>query len=165
MCHSFVFRGAQHDTVRTIIRADPTRALVSPRLNLSPHPLDDDSYPETSSLSGDPDDASAWGDPTPETPTPAEPESCPPSPALTPVAAAHSAAACIAARQHLEEDLDFREHEWLLQQIGCGRLEIWVSEERLERTDSVVVAEEHRPRVFFAPTSNRRPSAVGLSAA
>ena len=153
VCHSFVFRGAQHDTIRTIIRADPALALAAPRPSF--HSYDESSDSEGNSLSGDPDDL--WADSGAETPTLTDSESYPPSPVVSPLAAAHSVAARIAARQHLEEDLDFREHEWLLQQIGCGRVEIWVSEERLQRTDAIV-AEEHRPRVFFAPTPTRRPS-------
>lgn len=153
VCHSFVFRGAQHDTVRTIIRADPARALAASRP--SSYSYTSSSSSETSSLSGDLDDP--WADSDVKTPTLTDSDSCPPSPAVSPLAAARSVAARIAARQHLEEDLDFREHEWLLQQIGCGRVEIWVSEERLQRTDSdATVAEEHRPRVFFAPTPPRR---------
>lgn len=151
-----MFRGAQHDTIRTIIRADPTRALAAPRP--SSYSYNDSSDSEASSLSGDPD--GLWADPGAETPTLTDSESCPPSPVVSPLAAAHSVAVRIAARQHLEEDLDFREHEWLLQQIGCGRVEIWVSEERLQRTDAIVT-EEHRPRVFFAPTPTRRPSSGG----
>ena len=151
VCHSFVFRGTQHDTVRTIIRADPARALAAPRP--SSYSYTSSSSSETSSLSGDLDDP--WADSDTETFTLTDSDSCPPSPSVSPLAAARSMAARIAARQHLEEDLDFREHEWLLQQIGCGRVEIWVSEERLQRTDATV-AEEHRPRVFFAPTPPRR---------
>ena len=84
------------------------------------------------------------------------------APTPDPLGAVRSGAARIAARQHLEEDLDFREHEWLLQQIGCGRVEIWVTEERVERTEA---GEEQRPRVFFAPPplSSGRQSASGAS--
>lgn len=156
--HSFVFRGAQHDTVRTIIRADPARALASSRSSVD---IISDSE---SSLSGDSDDF--WGDLGCDTPLLSETscETSLPSPALDPLAAARSGAARIAAWQHLEEDLDFREHEWLLQQIGCGRVEIWVSEERFESTESVqATTEEHRPRVFFAPTLPRFPSVGGSS--
>jgi len=143
--HSFVFRGAQHETVRTIIRASS-----------EPAPSGLDTYEtdsEASWTSGDLDD---FSDPGTETPLLCR------SPPPDPLSAVRCGIERIAARQHLEEDLDFREHEWLLQQIGCGRMEIWVTEERIERTEQ---SEDTRPRVFFAPpsSSGRRQSLDGMA--
>ncbi|KZT72435.1 hypothetical protein DAEQUDRAFT_763141 [Daedalea quercina L-15889] len=152
VCHSFIFRGAQYETVRTIIRANGS------------HDVSEISYTDTdfesdvssaSSTSDDPDDLS---DPGIDTPLLSDSGSRAPTP--DPLDAVRSGAARIAARQHLEEDLDFREHEWLLQQIGCGRVEIWVTEEFVERTES---GEEQRPRVFFPLPSSQRQSVCGSS--
>ncbi|KAH9927813.1 uncharacterized protein B0H18DRAFT_273872 [Fomitopsis serialis] len=143
--HSFVFRGAQHETVRTIIRAssEPTLSGLDT--------FETDS--EASWTSGDLDDFSDPGTETPLLSRSLSPD---------PLDAVRCGIERIAARQHLEEDLDFREHEWLLQQIGCGRMEIWVTEERIERTEQ---SEDTRPRVFFAPpsSSGRRQSLGGMA--
>ncbi|KAH9833529.1 uncharacterized protein C8Q71DRAFT_188437 [Rhodofomes roseus] len=151
VCHSFFFRGAQYETVRTIVRANSESAFSG----LYSSDSDSDAWSSSStslSLSGDvPDDVSDPGTDTPQLSR---------SPTPDPLDAVRCGVELIAARQHLEEDLYYREHEWLLQQIGCGRMEIWVTEERVERTE---LSEDSRPRVFFAPPSGRRQSLGGCS--
>ncbi|CCM02965.1 uncharacterized protein FIBRA_05080 [Fibroporia radiculosa] len=120
---SFSFRGAQYDVQRTILRPNPRFALP-PRSSAPgpPAPLQRDS---------------AAGDATDADDAPRE---------MPPRDAAARGVKRVTEWRNFEEDVAFREHEYLLEQAGCGRVEIWVTEERRQQNGR---EGEGRPRVFF----------------
>lgn len=141
---SYQFRGVYFDSVRTIVRPNPrfaANANIYPAMGMAESSVSLATaidWAETAVPSGV---TSMSGSSTPERPL------TPPT-AMDAVEAARCVAEQIAVRQHFEEDVEFRDHEWLLEQAGCGRVEIWVTEEHsMEYPD--------RPKVFSLPSSPR----------
>lgn len=133
---AFHFRGAQFDSVRTVIRPNPWY-----------RPSDDSYEPESPPC-------------RPSTPESGE------SACSTPIEESVRLLWEFVLAKNFEEEVEYRQHEYLLEQAGCGRVEIWVTlehetfsgsnkpSEPNERPAPLSVLSE-RPRVFFPPTASR----------
>ncbi|KAI0919266.1 hypothetical protein AcV5_002228 [Taiwanofungus camphoratus] len=182
---TFHFPGAQFDNVRAVERPNPRfrgpLASMLPSRTASPARSRSRSrlHPNTSCLSTvpSPRDESPSGSatlyPSGDASSPTSDSSAHHSGASIPyrpslaslpnsfsITEAVRALTGLASRCAFEEEVEYRAHEYLLEQAGCGRVEIWVTEETEvfceERGDRTVAGRRRwggPPRVFFPPSA------------
>ncbi|KAI0944098.1 hypothetical protein AcV7_002014 [Taiwanofungus camphoratus] len=180
ICESFSFHGGQFDVVRTVVRPNPrfrsppvsalpSRATSSARSrSCSPAHVNTGlpSLPD-SVKAGSPFAATSGALGCSDSPCRACARSPSSMPLPPPGASSHSASSIteairvlegLASQRALEEEVEYRAGEYVLEQAGCGRVEIWVTEEfeefdeeRLARVMRERRRWESAPRVFFPP--------------